>query len=125
MKSIYGERIKEIRKRLGISQLDMANQLNLTIQTISRYECDKMIPSADTLTLIVNVFNVRAEWLLTGSGDMFHSKNNETTTDEVLDKINSLITGMSDDQKKDILKIIEKEKLLADLLNRDKNRGYC
>jgi DNA-binding transcriptional regulator YiaG len=61
-----GERIKAIRKALGLSQAGFAEEIGSHVQTVSRYERDEMKPSVDTLSSIVTVFFVDADWLLTG-----------------------------------------------------------
>ena len=114
----YGERIKTIRKTLDLSQSQMAIDLNLSIQTISRYERERLIPSADTLTLLVEKYNVDAKWLLTGKGTPFSSVGSIIT-----ERIMKLLKSMNGSQQEDVMKTIEKEKLLADLIE-ERNKNY-
>ncbi len=46
---ILGRRIREIRKMNGMSQLDLANEMDVTLNTISGIECGKTSPKIDTL----------------------------------------------------------------------------
>ncbi len=44
-----GRRIREIRKMNGMSQLDLANEMEVTLNTVSGIECGKTSPKLDTL----------------------------------------------------------------------------
>ena len=65
-----GERIKYIRKRLGLNQEEFAQKLNLrNKQSISFYELDKTFPAIDTLVEIAKMGEVTMDWLLVGERD--------------------------------------------------------
>lgn len=64
--STLGERLRQVRKRHGLSQADMANFLTLARRSYGLYELDKTSPNADKLTKIVDHFGVSADWLLQG-----------------------------------------------------------
>lgn len=64
-------RIKELREKLKLGQGDMARKVGIHIQTLSRYERGKLIPSVETLTNIVDALNVNPGWLLHGTGEIF------------------------------------------------------
>ncbi len=57
-------RLKEIRKRKGISQLKMAMDLNTNQNTISRYETGEREPGIAELIKIADYFNVSIDYLL-------------------------------------------------------------
>ena len=57
-------RLKELRKKKGISQLRMATDLNTTQNTISRYETGEREPGIDELIKIADYFNVSVDYLL-------------------------------------------------------------
>lgn len=57
-------RLKELRKRKGISQQRLATDLNTTQNTISRYETGEREPGIDDLTKIADYFNVSVDYLL-------------------------------------------------------------
>lgn len=44
-----GRRIRELRKMNGMSQLDLANEMEVTLNTVSGIECGKTSPKLDTL----------------------------------------------------------------------------
>ena len=57
-------RLKEIRKSKGISQLKMAMDLNMSQNTISRYETGEREPGISELIKIADYFNVSVDYLL-------------------------------------------------------------
>ena len=54
-------RLKELRKKKGISQLRLATDLNTTQNTISRYETGEREPGIDELIKIADYFNVSVD----------------------------------------------------------------
>jgi DNA-binding XRE family transcriptional regulator len=65
------DRLKFLRKNLGLRQQDMANSLNVPFTAISKYELGIIKPSSEILARIANTYDVNLNWLLTGSGGMF------------------------------------------------------
>ena len=57
-------RLKELRKKKGISQLRLATELNTTQNTISRYETGEREPGIDELIKIADYFNVSVDYLV-------------------------------------------------------------
>lgn len=64
-------RIKLLRRKLGISQQDFSDALNVKKGTIAKYENGKKELPDFIISLICNEFYVNEEWLRHGSGDMF------------------------------------------------------
>lgn len=59
-----GRRIREVRGALN--QDDFSRLIGLQKRTLVRYESEKTFPTADTLVMICDEFNVDPIWLLTG-----------------------------------------------------------
>ncbi len=57
-------RLKELRKRNGISQIKLALDLNMNQNTISRYETGEREADYRTLILIADYFDVSLDYLL-------------------------------------------------------------
>lgn len=57
-------KLKEIRKAKGISQLKLALDLNMSQNTISRYETGEREPGINELIKIADYFNVSVDYLL-------------------------------------------------------------
>ena len=62
-------RLKELRKKKGISQLRLATELNTTQNTISRYETGEREPGIDELVKIADYFNVSVDFLIGRTND--------------------------------------------------------
>lgn len=56
-------KLKEIRKKLNMSQLELANKLNTSQNTISNYEAGNTQPSIEMLVSIANILNVSLDYL--------------------------------------------------------------
>ena len=65
------ERIRELRKMLGISQSEFADTLNLKQNSISLIEIGKRNPSDRTISDICQKFNVSESWIRNGTGEVF------------------------------------------------------
>ena len=59
-----GMRIAEHRKRLGLSQEELADKLYVTRQALSKWENGTSVPSIDTLSQISKLFSVSVDELL-------------------------------------------------------------
>ena len=68
-----GERIKELRKDLGLTQQEFADKLNIKRNAITNYEVQRNDPSDVVLSLICKTWNVNLDWLKEGKGDMYLS----------------------------------------------------
>lgn len=67
---MFGKRLAALRKQNGMSQNDLANQLDLSRGQLSNYELETREPDFDTLHKITNYFEVTADYLL-GFSDSF------------------------------------------------------
>ena len=57
-------RLKELRKKKGVSQLRLATDLNLNQNSISRYENGEREADYQTLIKFADYFNVSIDYLL-------------------------------------------------------------
>ena len=60
-------RIAMLRKRAGISQSQLAQQLHICPSTIGMYEQGRRTPNVDILIQMSKLFNVSLNYLVTGS----------------------------------------------------------
>lgn len=58
------EQLKASREKMGLSQTDVANRLNITRQSISKWENGKGYPDLDNLVLLSEVYEVSIDELL-------------------------------------------------------------
>lgn len=59
-----GNNIKEQRNKLGLTQKDIAEKLNVTAQAVSRWENEEVEPSIDTLKQLSSLFNISLDVFL-------------------------------------------------------------
>lgn len=59
-----GEKILKLRKARGWNQEDLAEQIGVTRQAVSRWESDSAKPDADKIVAICDLFGVSADYLL-------------------------------------------------------------
>lgn len=69
--SNIGERIKELRKALKLSQTEFGVNIGVGLGVVRNLESSITLPSPAQIDLIVRVFNVNRAWLETGEGEMF------------------------------------------------------
>jgi transcriptional regulator with XRE-family HTH domain len=79
-----GERLKEIREYLRLSQEELGSQIGLTKSGISCVEKNKSFMSKEVLSKLIIDLNVNLNYLVAGIGEMFISDKN--TKDEDFDK---------------------------------------
>lgn len=61
---MLGENLKELRKKRGMSQEQLALRLHVVRQTVSKWEKGLSVPDAETLMQISEIFNVSSSALL-------------------------------------------------------------
>lgn len=76
-----GDRLKAIRKKLGMNQQGFGTALKINASAISQMENNHIKPSLDTLVLLNKQFKVDLHWLITGKGDMFMDTEEKRTHD--------------------------------------------
>ncbi len=69
-----GNRIKELRKALGLTQTAFAEKIGRSKRSIQEWESGRNEPPERALRLIEQTFNVNPEWLRHGKGEMFVEK---------------------------------------------------
>ena len=61
---MLNDRIKELRKVFGVSQVELAKALNVSKQCVSNWENDNVLPSIEMLVKLAEYFNVTTDYLL-------------------------------------------------------------
>lgn len=62
--SVLGKRIKNLREKNSLNQIELAKLLNISNTTLSQYETGQRIPSDDIKIKIADFFNVSVDYLL-------------------------------------------------------------
>ena len=87
------ERIKELRKALGLTQEKFGEKIGVRQNTVAQYEMGRNIPIDSVINLICREFGVRKEWLLNGSGPMYTTMDESDELARIFEEI-----GVSDDE---------------------------
>lgn len=112
-----GERIKNLRKSKGLSQVEFAEKLDLTQGFISKVEKNSAQFTIEHLILVGNIFDVDMNLLLKGKvTDVVAEPPCPYHHSPVAEKINQMLDDMDEEAQRDVLKYTEKTKLLADLM---------
>ncbi|MBS6603275.1 MAG: helix-turn-helix transcriptional regulator [Brachyspira sp.] len=98
LKSNIGKRIKEIRKKKGLSQEKLAELVDIEQNTLSCIETGNNFCTAETLEKIINTLEVEPAELF----NFGHQKDNET----LLIEINSML-NKTPDKIPEVYKIIK------------------
>ena len=61
---MLNKRITELRMSFGWTQVQLAQKLGITKQTVSNWENDNIQPSIDMLVKLSKIFNVSTDYLL-------------------------------------------------------------
>ena len=61
-----GKRVKALRRKAGITQLDLACRVNISESYIALIEADKRKPGMDIISTLANEFHVSVDYLLSG-----------------------------------------------------------
>ena len=104
-------RIKNLRKELGLTQVELANKLKMNVVQIVRYERGSSVPSVKVLAKIASFFEVSTDYIIFGE-DKDLSKKTRIPDREFLDllrRINRLKKGQRDRLKWTITALLDKE----------------
>lgn len=88
-----GERIKELRKALGLTQQEFSDRIGVKRNTIAQYESGRNEPIDAVITLICRTYEVDETWLRTGEGDMFVQRSRD---EELAAFFGDLMAGQPD-----------------------------
>ena len=98
----FGERLYELRKNKNISQEELAELLDVSRQSISKWENDKAYPEMTRLLFMSEYFEVSLDYLMRGvEGD--ESKGDVTVSYKAKNMLtiwNSFVSNLSDKQRK-------------------------
>ena len=76
------ERLKEIRRVLGLKQREIAERLDMDVGTVGKWEVGLQRIPKTRIYQICNEFGISREWFETGAGEMFAA--NDLTPESAL-----------------------------------------
>lgn len=65
--STFAFRLQKARKKANMTQTEVAKELNVAQTIVSRYENGRLEPNIQTLTQLIELYDINADWLL-GTG---------------------------------------------------------
>ena len=60
----FGDKLIKLRKERGFSQEDLASMLNVSRQSVSKWESNNTYPETDKIVQICNIFNCSMDSLI-------------------------------------------------------------
>lgn len=82
-----GERITELRKKQNISQVQLAKQLAVSRQAVSKWENDQTAPDTIKLIQLADVLDTDVEYLATGNHAAQKATPRIVTVEKVVDNV--------------------------------------
>lgn len=99
-------RLKILREELKLSQLDLANKLNMSQQAISAYEKETREPDIETINKLADFFEVSIDYLLGKS----NTRNYDKDEQEFRFAYHKEMEGLSDEEIADALRFYKEMK---------------
>lgn len=99
---MLGNRLKDLRNELKLTQDDLAKKLNIPRGTYAHYELDKRQPDNDTLVKLADFFKVSIDYLFertekrTTKTEVNEFETTEGLTQADLDLVHNLIKNLKD-----------------------------
>lgn len=76
----FGQKIKHLRTKSNLTQKELAEKMNVTFQTISKWESDTNEPDIESIRRLSNIFGCSIEYLF--SEEIEEEKKEEPATEE-------------------------------------------
>ena len=70
----FGSRLRKLREEAGLTQAQIAREINCSYKVLSNYELNKREPDFSTLNKLCDYFNVTADYLLGRTDNPQHYK---------------------------------------------------
>ena len=112
----FKENLKKIRKRANLSQAELAKLLGVNQYNISFWEIGRSEPNIEQLIKLSEILNVPTDYLL-GKEIILASNEKEFEVvtnhfkqdieDEMLQELVTLYSSISNEKKKDLLKLVK------------------
>lgn len=98
----FGERLYELRKHKNISQEELAELLDVSRQSISKWENDKAYPEMTRLLFMSEYFDVSLDYLMRGAENVEHKEDAiiKYKAKNLFMIWNSFVSNLSDKQRK-------------------------
>ena len=85
IKILFGKRLRELRKKNGLTQEELAEKLDIAERNISKIECGDNFPRPEKLIKLAKILNVSVQDLF----NFNHYKKYENLKVEIIELINT------------------------------------
>ena len=90
----FGKRIRELRRKTGLTQEQLSEELNISVEQLRKMECSSRGPSLDLLIFLAVYFDVSTDYLLMGRDYVnLHSRKR---LEGVLQELSGIIADLQD-----------------------------
>lgn len=80
---LLGDKILSLRKKAGLSQEEVANRLDVSRQTVSKWEANQTVPELKNIKLLSQLYNVSYDYLISKSNPSGDITSIEMIVDEI------------------------------------------
>lgn len=110
-----GTRIKELRKKRGINQTELAKAVNSSTTVISMIESNKGNPTVEVLNALSEYFDVSTDFILKGKETERNQNDISSTEQEIIQLVRK-----DSDIKETLLKFLDaKKKAIYQVMNHE------
>lgn len=111
---LFKERLLDELNYQGISKIDFASQVGISINTLNMYLYRGSIPAADVAVKMAQVLNTTTEYLILGTDDKNHVQKSNTKSDWQKKEINIIMDRLPQEQLENFLEIARAFKKATD-----------
>jgi len=93
----FNNKLYQLRKQKGLSQEELANRLNVSRQTVSKWEVGDSTPDMEKLVAISDLFEISLDELVTDKAPVRIGEN--TTKSEIINELKEKVLTDANKQK--------------------------
>lgn len=102
---MFAQRLKELRKEQGLTQVQFAKRFNISAGTIGNWESGNRTPDTDMLKRIANFFDTTVDYLIGRSDLKFDNVNNRLENEEYA--LLGEVKDLTSEEKQRVLEFIK------------------
>ena len=100
IKSIIAQNVVQLRRKSGMTQIELAEKLNYSDKAVSKWERGESVPDISVLKSIADLFGVTVDYLITPGHDVNAPAEEEDSEEEQerlrrKHRMHGMVTGMS------------------------------
>jgi transcriptional regulator with XRE-family HTH domain len=106
-----GEKLKQARRRKGLTLRDTASRLNIDHSYLSRIENDHKVPSLELLEMLANFYGVPIAELFIDDNNKSESDSSQHELNEILDTLKQMQRSQISEEWLEMIEYCQKENL--------------